>query len=1140
MSAADARPVQGVRQARRAPILQGHWPLIVTELALLLGTLVLAVIVKIHPGPLPGDLDMTITWQHLIRPNQFLTSPLGFISTITWPMYVAIQMAALVVVLALCRRWLDIAIVLLTAVAADGSNFVISQVVQRPRPTGAGLYVQDHITAFFSFPSGHVEHVVAFLGIIVFLSFQVRRPHIWLWVVRAPLIATILLMGPARLMRGEHWPSDVLGGLLWGGFWLIAAMHAYEWAAKRWPRLVPPNECQEAGGQDIPSVRRETNSRILKYQNRVVHSLAVTSSQGLSESEVEVRRLGGQGNTEPLPIARTYAQIVRHNLLTLINICLLGLGLALLALGRPMDALSAVGLICFNAVVTAAQEIRTKRMLDRTIVTPPTTVTVTRGGKEQRAAARDLVTGDLLMVGPGDHIVVDGRILEGRVVVDESRLSGKSHYALRRAGDHLLSGSICVSGNGVLVAERVGVRSIVHRLALSARSARRGPSPLQKQINFVFSLSLITAVYIELLLIVRAVIAGADLGDSVEQSAVIANLVPESVVLTIALAYAIGAVRVLRTGALAQEASAVESLSNVTVLCLDKTGTLTSSRFEVESAVPIGNGMADFQRILGDFAASGSPTRIGEAIAAVMPGHSLKVDREVPFSPERKWGAATFDDPGDSNGTRMTGVYVIGAPDLLAPHLACDGEDIGSASATINGWTEEGLFVLLVARADGSRSGLELEPNPQLPDGLKPLGFVALREELRPETKAGLAALVDAGLDMKIVSGDDLSAVAGVARQVGIPTDGRTVSGHDLAAMNEMELEDAVETARLFGGVTAEQKRKIVEALQKRGHYVGMIGDGLNDVPALKTAHVGIAMQSGSEVARDAADMVLLNDSLSTLAPIIGEGQRIVNSLQPAIKLFLTRITASALVILSSLTVAEVFPLRLRHGTILTILTVAVPTVLLALWARPGPINKDGPLRQQAHFVIPAALISSMVGLLLFYGVLMLRVLPFVFNRPHYTQAQLQTVLQKDLPTAQTELACFLVLTGLILVIFVAPPTEWWVGGSGLSGDWRPTLMALGLSVSFGILLEVPFFRSLFGLAPLGVRHLAAVVGATLLWLLLVRAVWRVQLGERLFRLERKPGAWYRHAASMEVDSSETVRDIGWQTDVETRSTGIQ
>jgi membrane-associated phospholipid phosphatase len=222
--------------------------IIAAELALLIATVVMVVIVKAHPGPLPGDAGLTVWWQHLVRPRPLPRAVLDDISAVNWPIPAAITIAVFAVVFALLRRWLAV-LVLLAMELADLTNFIINEFVRRPRPAGYGVFVDRHITTNYSFPSGHVEHALAILGIVVFLSFQVRRPAPWLnvglWVVRIGLLAMIVLMSPSRVMQGEHWPSDGLAGLFWGGLWLLIGIQIYTWAAQRWPRLVPLNERKE-------------------------------------------------------------------------------------------------------------------------------------------------------------------------------------------------------------------------------------------------------------------------------------------------------------------------------------------------------------------------------------------------------------------------------------------------------------------------------------------------------------------------------------------------------------------------------------------------------------------------------------------------------------------------------------------------------------------------------------------------------------------------------------------------------------------------------------------------------------------------------------------------------------------------------
>ena len=245
MAIAQSPSTRSELAARSGAFLARHRMFIAVELVLLIATLALVVIVKGRPGPLPGDVSITLWWQHLARPQQVLKAVLDEVSAINWPMQAAITIGVIVAAFALLRRWLDI-LVALSVLLADLTNFIINQIVQRPRPIGHGVLVDRMITGVYSFPSGHVEHALAFLGMVVFLTFQVRRSGPWLtpllWVVRIALLAEIVLMSPSRVLQGEHWPSDGLAGLLWGGFWLLVGIQVYFWAARRWPRLLGIDE----------------------------------------------------------------------------------------------------------------------------------------------------------------------------------------------------------------------------------------------------------------------------------------------------------------------------------------------------------------------------------------------------------------------------------------------------------------------------------------------------------------------------------------------------------------------------------------------------------------------------------------------------------------------------------------------------------------------------------------------------------------------------------------------------------------------------------------------------------------------------------------------------------------------------------
>ncbi len=808
----------------------------------------------------------------------------------------------------------------------------------------------------------------------------------------------------------------------------------------------------------------------------------------LTDAEAAARRAAGQGNPPPPPSGRSYWRIVRENVFTFINNAIFLLGIGLVLVGRPTDALISVGVIMTNVVVSVVQEIRAKRMLDQIALLTRPYAMVVRDSGERQVAPEELVIGDTVKLSPGDQVLVDGKVLSGAFQVDESQLTGESDLVRKGPGDEVYSGSYCASGAGYFTVTRVGQESAAGQLSAGARAYRRILTPLQQQINLTIRVLLLIVIYLEILLLLNGIMKALPLPQGVQQATVVVGLVPNGLFVAIAVAYALGAVRIARQGALVQQANAVESLSNVDVLCLDKTGTLTTNKLQFKDAYCVdgGPGESKVREALGAILAStGAGNKTSEALAAAFPGEKTAYRVEVPFSSARKWSAMAFDGPDG-------GLYALGAPEMLRGYV---GGEWDALQKRIDAWAGEGYRVLMFCCHEDGSLLEDCGDDSILPAGMQCAALLCLADELRPDAKPTLESFVKNGVTPKIISGDNPDTVAALAKQAGFLAEGKLVSGTELAEMGDGQFAVAAREGSIFGRITPQQKERLVDALRGQGRYVAMMGDGVNDVLSLKKANLGIAMQSGTQATRSVADIVLLNDSFASLAPAVAEGQRIVNGMQDILKLFLTRIAVVALIIMSSLIIG-IFPINVRHGSLTTLFTVGIPTVLLALWARPGRADRHTSLgRRLAHFVLPSAVFASLLGLAVFYGTLLLRVPgigPFelIVNPLAFGEA---------VSVGQTSLSAFIVATGLLLILFVEPPTAWWTGGDVLSGDRRPALLAALLAVGFFAVLALPGMRAVFELAALGPVDLALILAAALIWLFGVRLAWRREWLERFF-----------------------------------------
>ena len=827
-----------------------------------------------------------------------------------------------------------------------------------------------------------------------------------------------------------------------------------------------------------------------------------TAPLGLGAADAEARRRRGEGNTTVRGSSRSYARILRTNVFSFFNVILFVIGAALLALGRYSDAFTSVGLGLVNAAIGAVQEIRAKRKLDRLQLLSRGRVTVVRDGRDVEVVPDEVVRGDVLHLRPGDQVVVDGPVLDGGLLeVDESLLTGESEALLKRPGDDLLSGSFCVGGEGHQLARDVGAASYASRLTADVRQVTTDTTPLQRRINFVVRLVMVLVALMSVTILAQAALEGFSLVRVVQTTAVLSGLVPYGLFFLVAVAYTVGAARSAANGALVQQVNAVESVSNVYVVCTDKTGTLTTGRLSLAELVPLGPlGEGDVARLVGSMARSTAAANLTTAaLAEALPGEALAVAEEIPFSSSLRWSALRTGD----------GVYVLGAPDRLAPHLS--GAPVTEA---VTRRTERGLRVLVVARATDPAAPLrDDDGRPRLP-GLEPLALVVLADELRPGVPEAIARFAADGVDLKIVSGDDPGTVAALARQAGMAATA-PVSGAELDGLPDPEFDAVVAGTSVFGRIAPEQKERLVAALRRQGRYVAMIGDGVNDARALKRAQVGVAMKSGSAVTRDVADIVLTEDSLGALLPAQREGQRIIAGIGTSMQVFLARVGTQGLVILAVTMLGLGFPYSPANVG-LTLLTVGLPTLFLTTWARPARPDLHL-LTTLWRFVVPAMVLTSAAGVAVYayhYTTLLdgftEAVVPdfVVSDFERYTGLSSDDVGFTEAAAtigAQTALSTFVSYAAFLLILFLRPPHRVFASWTRPDGDRRPAVLVAALFLTFSAGLFVPWFTEYFGLTDAADPVFRTVFPALVVWFLLLSAAYRFRVLERLLGLPQAP-----------------------------------
>ena len=663
-----------------------------------------------------------------------------------------------------------------------------------------------------------------------------------------------------------------------------------------------------------------------------------TPPEGLTTAEVAERVSRGATNEADDRTSRTVGEILRANVLTRFNAILGSLLVVILVVGPIQDALFGIVLVT-NALIGVVQEWRSKRTLDRLAVLNAPSARVVRDGHLIEIAVPAIVLDDLVELRAGDQVPADGvvRGSEG-LELDESMLTGESDPVHRVVGDTAMSGSIVVAGRGLMQASAVGADAYARRLATEARRFALVHSEIQTGINTILR-------YVTWALVPTAAILALSQFAADHESwreavagtvAGVVAMVPEGLVLLTSLAFAIAAVSLARRQVLVQELPAVESLARVDVMCVDKTGTITQGAIEF-AACEILLGELPIADALGALAADPNANATMAALRRDFPTPSGWERRdEVAFSSARKWSAANFDGRG---------TWVFGAPEMV---MTDNHDRLASRVAELAG---AGQRVLLLAHSPDPIDG------ETLPGALAAAAIVTFDEQIRVDAAETFAYFVEQGVQLRVISGDNPVTVGAVAKRAGVPNAERVFDARDLPEDLEA-LAQVMDDYAVFGRVTPQQKRAMVQALQSRGHTVAMTGDGVNDALALKDADIGIAMGSGAPATRAVSQLVLLDGRFATMPGVVGEGRRVIANIERVSNLFVTKTVYAMLLALATGVARWPYPFLPRHMTVVSTLSIGVPAFFLAV-APNLTRYRPGFVRRVLRFAIPAGFVAA-------------------------------------------------------------------------------------------------------------------------------------------------------------------------------------
>ncbi|AWP45588.1 magnesium-transporting ATPase [Levilactobacillus brevis] len=652
---------------------------------------------------------------------------------------------------------------------------------------------------------------------------------------------------------------------------------------------------------------------------------------GLTPEEVQQRVAAGQQNDPLPPLTRSIKQIFRDNLVTLFNLINVLLGALVLVTGSYKNLLF-LGVVVVNTAIGIFQEIRSKRQVDKLALLSESKSRIRRAGEVAAHPQEDIVQDDILEIGRGDQLPVDALIRQtAGLEVDESQITGESTPIIKTTGETLTSGSVILAGRAAVQATTVGHGSFVKQLAHSAKQQRRTASQLLTIINRIIKALTFAIIPLGVALFVSSMMRGQDLNRAILGTvASMVGMIPEGLVLLTSVALAAGAFTLGRRHVLVRELPAIEALARVDVLCLDKTGTITSGQLQLDRVEPWAEtNLETTQTILAQLvAATGDDNETAQAIQQALGTPTVTATTVLPFSSGRKWSGAIWDKQA----------YVMGAPEFIFDQVPVD------LQARIHTLAGQGYRVLVLAAVKTLTT-----PRPTAPSAL---GLILITDELRPRAKDTFSFFANQDVALKVISGDNPVTVASIAQRAEIAGAERLV---DMSQVGETpDYGQLVRDYTVFGRVTPQQKEQLIKAYQAAGHTVAMTGDGVNDLLALRQADCSIAMASGSEATKSLADFVLVDSNFDAMINVLNEGRRVINNVERVASLFLIKTMYSVVLTLIFIFMSRSYPFEPIQLTPISSLMVGIPTFFLALQPNYARIA-DRFMKQVMEIAAPAA-----------------------------------------------------------------------------------------------------------------------------------------------------------------------------------------